>query len=251
MAKSENSQLGFRFKQALTSVDFGLIAEIKKRSPSAGDLAIDVNVPKLARQYLKGGATCLSVLTNQEYFSGSLDDLRLAKQATNLPVMRKDFITSFAEIELSFKFKADAILLIVADIDPTELKPFHLFAAKLGLDVVTEVRNQTEFKRAVEIGASIIAINQRDNPKANQFRVDFTKAVRLSHLLSGLDGNVVTIAASGIGSPEGTNIADLVVAGYDGALIGQELMISPDPTLRLEEFQNEIKQSQTSKSSAE
>ena len=128
---------------------------------------------------------------------------------------------------------ADAALLIVDDVDPALLRPLHGLALELGLDILTEVRTEPELELAVAAGAYMIAVNQRSQPKATTFTVDYNKAVEMGPLLDQLDSGIVKVAASGIGVEGGTTMGEIVDAGYDAALIGEALITAPDPTARL------------------
>ena len=230
---SSQPNIGYRFKHALMSADFAVIAEIKRRSPSAGELCPKADIASLARQYRQGGAACLSVLTEESCFGGSPADLQQAREASNLPVLRKDFLTSFEDIQATKAMGADALLLIVADIEPSILPALHELALELGLDVLTEVRNQAELEAASKAGAYMIAVNQRDNPKGRHFSVDYGRAVKMSPLFTDIDRKIIKVAASGIGVKGGTQLKDLINAGYDAALIGEALVTSADPTTKL------------------
>ena len=214
------------------SEGLSVIAEIKRQSPSAGVLATDVDVAELAKAYRAGGAVCLSVLTDQARFGGSAQDLEQARQATALPVLRKDFLSRAADIYQTKAMAADALLLIVADIQPLRLGPLHSLALDLGLDVVTEIRQPSELTAALAAGAYMIAVNQRSQPEAEHFSLDYDKALVISHLFKDLK-DVITIAASGIGTANGTPIEAVLGAGYDAVLIGEALMTAPDPAAKL------------------
>ena len=224
---------GHAFKQALATDKLAVIAEIKRRSPSAGILRAEMDVAELAQQYQIGGAVCLSVLTEATGFGGSVDDLQTAREATGLPTLRKDFVTSFEDVHETQEMGADALLLIVAEIKSSMLQPLHKLAREIGLDVLTEVRNEQELKVGVSAGADIILVNQRNQPKEASFSVDYGKAVAISHLFANLDDNIAKVAASGIGIKGGTQIKDLVVAGYDAVLIGEALVRAPEPAAML------------------
>ena len=232
MFKNSPPHPGFFFKHALKEDKLSIIAEIKKCSPSAGVLNLDLDVAKQAKQYELGGATCLSVLTESSHFQGSVEDLKKVKQATNLPILRKDFITTPQEVEASLLMGAKAILLIVADLGFLKLKSLQDLALNLGLDVVVEVRNQEEFELALKAGAYIIAINQRSQPKAQEFSLNYDLALKMSRLFTNYP-DLITIAASGIGTKKGTSIKALSQAGYDAVLIGEALMRAQDPVLKL------------------
>ena len=239
-----NSQqnIGHAFKQALTSESFSVIAEIKRRSPSAGNLYTKEDIASLARQYHKGGAACLSILTNGPFFDGSPADLKQAREITGLPVLRKDFLTSLEDIYETQAMGADALLLIAADVAPDMLRPLHELSFSLGLDVLTEIRNMAELEAAIAAGAYMIAVNQRSNPKTSRFTVDYNKAVKMSRLFAEFNNDVVKVAASGIGVEGGTRIADLATAGYDAALIGEALITDANPTARLQSLLSDARQ---------
>ena len=235
-ARTSPGSLGHRFKDALRSEGISVIAEVKRRSPSAGSLRADADAAELALQYRAGGAACLSVLTDGPRFGGSPRDLRRARAAAGIPVLRKDFLTTLADVRESSAMGADAMLLIVADVDPSLLRPIHELALSLGLDVLTEVRTEPELGAAVAAGAYMIAVNQRSEPKDTRFTVDYHKAVEMSRLFDQMDGGIVKVAASGIGVEGGTPMEDLVAAGYDAALIGEALVTAADPTAKLSEL---------------
>ncbi|WP_419841918.1 indole-3-glycerol-phosphate synthase [Candidatus Poriferisodalis sp.] len=209
--------------------DLAVIAELKRRSPSRGALNADADAASVAVQYQAGGAACLSVLTEAERFGGSPDDLRAAKAATGLPVLRKDFLRTLHDVRDSHAMGADAMLVILADIDHSLLPPMQELALSLGVDVLTEVRDEAELAAAVELGAYLIAINQRDNPESAKFTVDYDKAVRVSKCFAQIDDRVLLVAASGIGVPGGTPMRAVAEAGYDAALIGEALVTADDP----------------------
>lgn len=210
-----------------------VIAEIKRRSPSAGNLAAGLDPAALARQYARGGAACLSVLTDKSRFGGSAQDLRVARQASGLPTLRKDFLTTEEDIRRTKAMGADALLLIVADIGPAALGRLHQSAWSLELDVLTEVRNQVELEAALAAGASMIAVNQRSDPKSSKLTVDYGRAAAMARSFGRLEPGIVKIAASGIGVAGGTPVEDLVAAGYDAVLVGEALVTAPDPEARL------------------
>lgn len=224
---------GYGFKRALTAEGLSVIAEVKRRSPSAGDLNAGADAAELARRYRDGGAACLSVLTDGPRFGGSPEDLRRARAAAGIPVLRKDFLTSLDDIRESSAMGADAALLIVDDVDPAMLRPLHELALELGLDVLTEIRAEPELELAVGAGAYMVAVNQRSQPKDTRFTVDFSKAVEMAPLLAQAGPGIVTVAASGIGVPGGTGMAEIAEAGYDAALIGEALVTAPDPAAKL------------------
>ena len=234
MGADERASRAGRFKQAiLAGDDVAIIAEIKRRSPSRGDLNTELDPAQLAVAYRDGGASCLSVLTNQEMFGGSGDDLAAAAQASGLPVLRKDFITTVEDVHESLAMGADALLLIVADLTTTKLAELHQLALSLGMDVLTEVKSEEELESALEAGADIIGVNQREKPKSAAFTMDYQRAERMAPLLPD---HLVKVAESGIAVPGGTTMAQVRDAGYDAALIGEALVVSGNPIERLQEL---------------
>ncbi len=211
---------GFRSRLAAGG-GVSVIAEVKRRSPSAGDLGMGLSAAGLARQYQDGGAACLSVLTDESWFGGSPDDLRQARSATALPVLRKDFTVDERDVLDARIMGADCVLLIVAALSDSELDRFGVLARSVGLDVLVEVHDEHEVSRALAAGADLVGVNQRD---LVTFEVDRDRAARVAPLLPA---GVVRVAESGISGPQ--DMARLAAAGYDAVLVGQSLMRSPDP----------------------
>lgn len=197
-----------------------VIAEIKRRSPSRGDLASALDPSDLAQRYEEGGAACLSVLTDEQFFGGSAADLRSASGSVELPVLRKDFTVSTNDVCDARIMGADAILLIAAALDAVEMADFHTLATELGLDVLMEVHDERELEEVLGIGASLVGVNQRD---LVTFEVDHDRAARLARLMP--DG-VVSVAESGIRGRE--DAERLAEAGYDALLVGETLVTSAD-----------------------
>ena len=198
-----------------------VIAEVKRRSPSKGALVEDLDPGRLARRYAAGGATCLSVLTDGEFFGGSPADLAAAREACGLPVLRKDFTVSALDVVDARLMGADAVLLIVAALEDPVLAELHTLARDLGLDVLVEVHDEAELERALRVGADLVGVNQRD---LVTFAVDTERALRMAgHLPQG----VVRVAESGIRGP--ADAARLAGAGYHAVLVGESLVTSPDP----------------------
>ena len=211
------------FAEALRASDgLGVIAEVKRRSPSKGDLHPDLDPATLAVAYAEGDATCLSVLTDAEFFGGSAADLAAARSAVALPVLRKDFTVCAADVCDARIMGADAVLLIVAALDDAELADFHALAHDVGLDALVEVHDEAEVERALKVGASLIGVNQRD---LVTFAVDTDRAVRVA---AAIPDTVVRVAESGIDGP--ASAARLAAAGYDAVLVGESLVTSGDPT---------------------
>src|SRR5579859_686511 len=211
-------------RAALTGGDRGrlaVIAEVKRRSPTKGDLAPDVVAEVLAKAYEDGGAACLSVLTDREFFGGSADDLAEARAATALPVLRKDFTVGEADVCDARLMGADAVLLIVAALSPPEVHRLLALAVDVGLDALVEVHDELELDVALSAGATMVGVNQRD---LVTFEVDTGRAERV---VSAIPGGVVKVAESGIrGGADARRLAD---AGFDAVLVGESLVSSPDP----------------------
>ena len=210
------------FAAALASAGgLAVVAEVKKRSPSRGDLAPEAVPGVLAKAYADGGATCLSVLTDAEFFGGSPSDLGEARAATDLPVLRKDFTVSERDVCDARLIGADAVLLIVAALGDDELGRFLRLAADVGLDALVEVHDEAEVARALAAGATLVGVNQRD---LSSFEVDTDRAVRVA---GAIPNGVLRVAESGIRGPD--DAARLAAAGYDAVLVGESLVTSDDP----------------------
>ncbi len=208
------------FAAALRSPGLSIIAEIKRRSPSKGELAAGLDPAKVAIDYAAGGAACLSVLTDVDHFGGSVDDLRDARAAVDLPVIRKDFTVSEADVLDAAIMQADAILLIVAALSDEEMALFAGVAADCGLDVLWETHDEAEVMRCLDLGATMIGVNQRD---LHTFAVDQDRAVRVA---AAIPADVVRVAESGVRGPH--DAAVLFAAGYDAVLVGETLVKSDD-----------------------
>ena len=213
------------FTQALdgrTPDEIAVIAEVKRRSPSRGDRAVELDPAVVAGEYVTGGAACLSVLTEELFFGGSPGDLRSARTAVDLPVLRKDFTVDARDVCDARIMGADAVLLIVAALDDRELFDFHALSDELGMDTLVEVHDENELERALAAGASLIGVNQRD---LVTFEVDPLRAAQLVPLLPE---GVVRVAESGI-----TDRADAVAlqcVGYHALLVGESLVTAKDRT---------------------
>src|ERR1700733_11402269 len=180
------------FMGALQADGLTCIAEIKRRSPSKGDLDPALQADLVAKDYVAGGAACLSVLTDVDFFGGSSADLAVARQASGLPVLRKDFTVQEADVADARLMGADAVLLIAAALPDDELKRCSSLADELGLAVLVEVHDREELARAVGAGARLIGVNQRD---LRTFRVDHERACALA---THIPGGTVAVAESGI-----------------------------------------------------
>ena len=199
---------------------FGLIAEIKKASPSAGLIRADFNPPAFARAFAAGGASCLSVLTDGPYFQGSDDDLRAARRQVELPVLRKDFILDPYQILESRHIGADCVLLIMAALSDPMASELAAAAAELGLDVLAEVHDGAELDRALRLGVRMIGINNR-NLKTLQ-----TDLATTERLAPEVPADRLVVAESGIRRPE--DLGRLAAAGARCFLVGETLMREPD-----------------------
>ncbi len=210
------------FRAALRAADgLGVIAEVKRRSPSKGDLAADLDPAALAVDYESGGATCLSVLTDEVSFGGSPADLQAARAACAIPVLRKDFTVSERDVLDARLMGADCVLLIAAALDDAELRDFHDQAIEIGIDALVEIHDEAELERALAVDAALIGVNQRD---LVTFEVDHDRARRMAKLFPD---DVVSVAESGVRGPD--DAASLADAGYDAVLVGESLVTSGDP----------------------
>jgi indole-3-glycerol phosphate synthase len=197
-----------------------VISEIKRRSPSKGDLAPTLDPAEVALEYEAGGAACLSVLTDREFFGGDPKDLQVAREACSLPVLRKDFTVSPLDLCDAVEMGADAVLLIVAALDDAELRSFLDLAARLALAALVEVHDAAELNRALEAGAQLVGVNQRD---LRTFAVDHRRALSLGGLLPE---DVVAVAESGIQTAQ--EIEALAGVGYRAVLVGETLLRAGD-----------------------
>jgi indole-3-glycerol phosphate synthase len=209
------------FTAALERDGLAVIAEVKRRSPSKGDLAPGLDPAALAVDYARGGAACLSVLTDEDFFGGSAADLRAARGAVTLPVLRKDFTVDARDVCDARRMGADAVLLIVAALTDGELAELHELVVDLGLDALVEVHDEFELERALTVGATLVGVNQRD---LVTFEVDTERAVRVR---AAFPEGVVSVAESGIGGPD--DVGPLLDAGFDAVLVGESLVRSGDP----------------------
>ena len=202
--------------------ELAVIAEIKRRSPSKGDLFPRLDPARLAKQYADGGAACLSVLTDQAFFGGSPQDLQAARAAVSLPVLRKDFTVGPADVCDARIIGADAVLLIAAALDDAELARLHALAVEVGIEALVEVHDEPELERALAVGATLVGVNQRD---LVTFEVDHDRAQRMGAVMPD---TVVKVAESGVRN--GADVAALRAAGYDAVLVGESLVTSGHPT---------------------
>jgi indole-3-glycerol phosphate synthase len=213
------------FSQALRRPGVSVIAEFKRRSPSGGEIRPGASPADIARIYEVSGAAALSILTDEQYFGGSDADLSTARDAVALPVLRKDFVIDPYQVYEARAIGADALLLIVRALSDPELRALLALATELHLDALVETHSADEVRRAVDAGASIIGVNNRD---LDTLKTDVSLAPRLRPLVPP---ECVFVAESGVSSPE--QIATLSDAGVDAVLIGEALLRSPNPGERL------------------
>ena len=203
-----------------------VIAEVKRKSPSAGWIRRDLNAPGLASTYAHGGASAVSVLTDEEYFGGSREDLESVRSAVDVPVLRKDFIVDAVQVYEARAMGADAVLLIVRILEGGALGELRALAEELGLAALVETHDEAELERALEAGARVVGINNRD---LSRFETDLA-------VTEGLAGRVpedlVVIGESGIETPE--DVARMGAAGADAVLVGESLVRSDDPVAAVE-----------------
>jgi len=208
------------FAEALVHPGISVIAEHKRRSPSAGPIREGATVAEIVCAYERAGAAALSVLTEGPHFGGSLDDLREARTATRLPILRKDFVVDHYQLYESAAVGADAILLIVAALDARELARLHQEALALDLDVLVEVHDARELEVALELDADLIGINNRD---LTDFSVDVE---RTFELLADVPAGKTVVSESGIGARD--QLDELERVGVDAVLVGEALMRADD-----------------------
>ena len=222
VAAERHQPRGFRegLRRAAKS-GIAVIAELKKASPSKGLIRPDFDVAGLATELEAAGAAALSVLTDEQFFQGSLQNLEIASETTRLPCLRKDFIVDEFQLLEARAHRADAVLLIVAALTQTELTNFHRRAVELQLDVLCEVHDGEELQRALDAGCEIIGVNNRD---LHTFRVDLNTSLRLAGMMPA---GVAKVAESGIET--GDDIARLRQAGFDAFLVGESLMRAQCP----------------------
>jgi indole-3-glycerol phosphate synthase len=247
---SRNTEHGLsRRSAAETEARIGLIAEVKKASPSAGIICKDFDPVRIAKEYEAAGASCLSVLTDEKFFQGSLDYLRQIREAVKLPLLRKDFMIDERQILEAIEWGADAILLIVAILDDARLERFHSLAKSAGLAVLVEVHDEAELERAMAIDAELIGVNNRD---LKTFKVDLGNTERLGAILKRRIGvspvsnlrkengdrqdacPTLLVAESGIHTR--ADVERLVKCGARAILVGESLMKGGDIRAKVKEL---------------
>jgi indole-3-glycerol phosphate synthase len=207
-----------------------VIAEIKKASPSKGLLRADFQPADIARSYERHGATCLSVLTDVDFFQGADEHLQQARAACTLPVLRKDFTMDAYQVVEARDIGADAILLIVAAMEDTRMRELAVLAAELGMDVLVEVHDENELDRALALNTPLIGINNRD------LRTFQTTLETTISLLKKIPPDRIVVTESGIGTPG--DVALLISQGVNSFLVGEIFMKADDPGVKLEELFN-------------
>ncbi len=209
-----------RLRAALAQPGIGVIAEHKRRSPSAGTIRAGSTVEEIISAYDRGGAVAMSVLTESPHFEGTLDDLRAARAVTAKPLLRKDFVVDDYQLYEARTVGADAVLLIVAALEPARLAALQTAAAELGLDALVEVHDVDELAVAIDVEAQIIGINNRD---LRDFSVD---TQRTYELLERIPCGPLIVSESGIATRR--QLDELAAAGVDAVLVGESLMRAPD-----------------------
>ncbi len=227
-ALQRNDFGGFRAALDRGPGRLGVIAEVKKASPSVGLIDPDFDPVRQAQRYLDGGASCLSVLTDEKYFQGSLAYLAHISKFSSAPLLRKDFTIHEVQIHEAVVSGADAILLIVAALDDDTLRRLHDEANSLLLDVLVEVHDLREMDRALELGADLIGVNNRN---LRTFDIDLTSTARLAE---EVPDDVLLVSESGIRSPEDARL--VLEAGANAVLIGEALMRARDPAREIEAY---------------
>jgi indole-3-glycerol phosphate synthase len=209
-----------------------LIAEVKKASPSAGVICADFDPVRIARQFETAGASCLSVLTDERFFQGSLEYLEQIRQAVKLPLLRKDFIIDERQILEAIEWCADAILLVVAILEDRQLREFQALATAAGLAALVEVHDEAELERAVAAGAQLVGINNRD---LKTFKVDLATTERLAaRLQAGSAAGRFLVAESGIHTR--ADVERLARAGAGAVLVGESLLRGDDVSSKVREL---------------
>lgn len=211
----------------------GIITEFKRRSPSLPKINLEADVKEVTAGYEKAGASAISVLTDEEFFGGSIDDLMRARKTVQLPLLRKDFVIDEYQVYEAKAIGADAILLIAAILDPKEIQRFSKLAKKLGLEVLLEVHNLDELKRSIMPGIDMVGVNNRN---LKTFEVDLENSKKLA---DQIPSEFVKVSESGIS--ETGSIKELQKFGFQGFLIGGSFMATDDPAKSASLFIEELK----------
>ncbi len=221
------------FSQALRKEnDVSIISEIKKASPSAGVIRPDFAPINIAKSYVAAGTSAISILTDQQYFQGDLSFISNVRPHAQVPLLRKDFIIDDYQIYEARAFGADALLLIVAALDDSDLRSLLAKTAELGMEALVEVHDEAEFHRAIDAGAGIIGVNNRN---LTTFDVDLATTERLAGLAPS---ETILVGESGISTPD--DIQRMVDCGIHAMLVGSHFMRQPDPGQALRLFKEEI-----------
>lgn len=228
VARTGNGPARREFGAALAAPGLQVIAEIKRRSPSRGDLNLELDPVTQARAYESGGAAAISVLTEPDFFNGSLQDLEAVRAAVSIPVLRKDFIIHPSQVAESRAAGADALLLIVAGLDRAMLEDLLAECAVVGIEALVEAHNEAEARIAAAAGARILGVNNRD---LKTFHTDLAVAERVAPQLAT---DRVLVAESGVSDPAGA--ARMAAAGYDAILVGEALVTAADPAALISEL---------------
>jgi indole-3-glycerol phosphate synthase len=216
------------FAAALRGDRVRVIAEIKRRSPSKGDLAPDLDPAATARAYAAGGAACLSVLTDGPYFGGSTADLVAARATTPIPVLRKDFTVDALQVDEARAMGADAVLLIVAAVDDALLRDLHAHAVGRGLAVLVEVHDTAELERALAVEPQIVGVNARD---LSTFAEDLSTG---EQMINAIPAGTITVAESAIRGVD--DVRRMAAVGFGAVLVGEALVRADDPTALVQAF---------------
>ncbi len=224
--------VGRDFRAAVARPGMSLIAEIKRKSPSAGVLREDVQAAELAVTYEVNGAGALSVLTDEVFFGGSTEDLSQAKMATTLPVLRKEFIVDEYQIHESRAIGADAVLLIVRVLSQAQLAEYLALATELGLAALVEVHSERELEGAIAAGTSMVGVNNRD---LDSLKTDVTTSLRVRR---HVPDHCVTVAESGLHGRD--DIVAMEAAGFDAVLVGEVLLRAADPGRMVAELLGQV-----------
>jgi len=221
------------FQKSLTGYDgLSVIAEAKKASPSKGVICPDFDPAKIAASYEQGGAQAISVLTDEQFFQGSLDYILIVRQTVKLPVIRKDFIIHELQIEQAYWYGADAILLIAAILDYEQIRDYLAMAGELDMDVLTEVHDEKELEKSLAAGSRLIGINNRD---LKDFTVDLQTTFRLQQ---EIPADIPVVSESGIKSHD--DMKRLAEHGVEAVLIGETLMRAADQSAALKELRGAL-----------
>jgi indole-3-glycerol phosphate synthase len=219
------------FSEALARPGTSLVAEYKRRSPSAGPIREGAEVTEVTAAYERGGAAAVSILTDEDHFGGSLSDVEDARQAIGIPILRKDFTIDRYQLYESKAAGADAVLLVARTLEPAELDALHAEARALDLDALVEVHTDPELERALELDVDVIGINNRD---LDDFSVDLQ---RTFELLPDVPAGKIVVSESGIRSR--ADVEKLEGIGIDAILVGEALMRAPDPEAAVRELAGE------------